>query len=207
MLLIFCVGNIEIRESGKTLLGVNNARLCTQWYVTDEIKKILDDNGVPSLSTSSGTGGTLSNGQRVSEAAEMMTRQLLINYIGDPHEHYRTVGIMSLHRCSNVIIRNITFVGPGSIDVGGKDLLTAFGATHCWVDHCVFMDGMDGNFDITMQSNYITVSWCTFNYTTRSYMHQNTNLVGSGDRFAMDEDFLNTTFAFAVSMLARTQNF
>ena len=39
MLLIFCVGNIEIRESGKTLLGVNNARLCTQWYVTDEIKK------------------------------------------------------------------------------------------------------------------------------------------------------------------------
>ncbi len=40
-------GNIEIRESGKTLLGVNNARLCTQWYVTDEIKKILDDNGVP----------------------------------------------------------------------------------------------------------------------------------------------------------------
>ena len=73
MLLIFCVGNIEIRESGKTLLGVNNARLCTQWYVTDEIKKILDDNGVPGLSTNSGTGGTLSNGQRVSEAAEMMT--------------------------------------------------------------------------------------------------------------------------------------
>lgn len=189
-------GNIEIRESGKTLLGVNNARLCTQWYVTDEIKKLLDDNGVPGLSTNSGTGGTLSNGQRVSEAAEMMTRQLLIDYTGDPHENYRTVGIMSLHRCSNVIIRNITFVGPGSIDVGGKDLLTAFGATHCWVDHCVFMDGMDGNFDITMQSNYITVSWCTFSYTARSYMHQNTNLVGSGDRFAMDEDFLNTTFAF-----------
>ena len=188
--------NIAIKTSDKTLLGVNNARLCTQWYATDEIRKLLDDNDVPSLSTSGGTGGTLSTGQRVSEAAELMTRQLLINYTGDTHESYRNSGIMSLSRCNNIIIRNLTFVGPGSIDVGGNDLMSVGRATHCWIDHCAFMDGMDGNFDITTQSDCITVSWCTFSYTSRSYMHQNTNLVGSGDRFAMDEDYLNTTFAF-----------
>ena len=188
--------NVAIRTSDKTLLGVNNARLCTRWYVTDEIRKLLDDNEVPILSTSGGTGGTLSNGKRVSEAAEFTTRQLLINYTGDPNESYRNSGIMSLSRCSNIIIRNLTFVGPGSIDVGGSDLMSAGRATHCWVDHCAFMDGMDGNFDITMQSDFFTVSWCTFSYTSRSYMHQNTNLVGSGDRFVQDENFLNTTFAF-----------
>ena len=189
-------GNIEVNTSDRTLLGVHNARLCTQWYVTDEIKKLLDDNSVRSLSTGGGTGGTLSNGKRVSEAAEWRTRQLLIDFTGDTHERFRSAGIMSLHNCTNVIVRNITFVGPGSIDVGGKDLLTATGATHCWVDHCAFMDGMDGNFDIGQGSDYITVSWCTFSYTGRSYMHQNTNLVGSGDRFTMDEDHLNTTYAF-----------
>ena len=53
---------------------------------------------------------------------------------------------------------------------------------------------MDGNFDITKKSDFNTVSWCTFSYTDRSYMHQNTNLIGSSDSEATG--FLNTTFAF-----------
>ncbi|MBQ4041249.1 MAG: hypothetical protein II626_01310, partial [Prevotella sp.] len=93
------------------------------------------------------------------------------------------------------IIRNLKFQGPGSIDVGGADLLSFVdGTKHCWVDHCDFMDGMDGNFDITQSSDFNTVSWCTFSYTSRSYMHQNTNLIGSSDSEA--KTYLNTTFAF-----------
>jgi pectate lyase len=101
---------------------------------------------------------------------------------------------MSLSGCSNVIVRNITFQGPGSIDVGGNDLISSTGAKNIWIDHCTFMDGMDGNFDITQKADFHTVSWCTFSYTDHSYMHQNTNLVGSSDSETIG--YLNTTFAF-----------
>lgn len=184
---------ISVTASNKTLLGINNARLCTQWFVTDDIKAALDAAGVPSMSTSGG-GGTLPNGRSVSEEAEYNTRKILIEMTGDNSEKYTNSGILSLSGCQNIIIRNITFVGPGSIDVGGKDLISATGAKNCWVDHCAFIDGMDGNFDITKKSDFNTVSWCTFSYTSRSYMHQNTNLIGSSD--SETTGYLNTTFAF-----------
>ena len=184
--------NIGFERGNKTLLGINNARLCTQWHMTDEIKTALNQAGVPSMSTSGG-GGTLPNGTKVSEEAEYNTRRIIIELTGDNSEKYRKSGIFSLNK-ENVIIRNITFVGPGSVDVGGYDLISATGAKHCWVDHCAFQDGMDGNFDITNSSDFITVSWCTFSYTDRSYMHQNTNLIGSSDSEATG--YLNTTFVF-----------
>ena len=37
-------------KSNKTIVGINNARLCTQWYVTDEIKAALDEQKVSSAS-------------------------------------------------------------------------------------------------------------------------------------------------------------
>ncbi|MBQ9678810.1 MAG: hypothetical protein IJV44_11810 [Prevotella sp.] len=184
--------SIGFERGGKTIIGINNARLCTKWYVTDEIKAALDEAGVPSMSTSGG-GGKLPNGTNVSEEAEYNTRRIIIEMTGDNNESYRKSGIFSLNK-ENVIIRNITFVGPGSIDVGGYDLISATGAKHCWIDHCVFMDGMDGNFDITQSADFNTVSWCIFRYTSRSYMHQNTNLIGSSDSEA--KGYLNTTFAF-----------
>ncbi len=184
--------NIGFERGNKTILGINNARLCTKWQLTDEIRNALDAAGVRNMSTSSG-GGTLSNGKTVKEQAEFNTRQIIINLTGDTNEDYQKSGIFSLNK-ENVIIRNITFVGPGSVDVGGYDLISATGAKHCWIDHCTFQDGMDGNFDITNSADFITVSYCTFSYTNRSYMHQNTNLVGSSDSEA--KGYLNTTFAF-----------
>ena len=184
--------NIGFERGNKTILGINKARLCTKWQLTDEIRNALDAAGVRNMSTSSG-GGTLSNGKTVKEQAEFNTRQIIINLTGDTNEDYQKSGIFSLNK-ENVIIRNITFVGPGSVDVGGYDLISATGAKHCWIDHCAFQDGMDGNFDITSSSDFITVSYCTFSYTDRSYMHQNTNLVGSSDSEA--KGYLNTTFAF-----------
>lgn len=195
--------NIGFERGNKTILGINNARLCTQWYLKDEDKELLDNatdsrtpgvTGVKNMSTSSSAnlGGTV-NGSTIKEQAEYITRKTLYEKYGN--ENYRKAGIFSLNK-ENVIIRNITFVGPGSVDVGGNDLLSATGAKHCWIDHCVFMDGMDGNFDITQQSNYNTVSWCIFRYTNRSYVHQNTNLVGASDDATADQGLLNTTFAF-----------
>jgi pectate lyase len=185
--------NIGISGIDKTIIGINNAIISTKWYVTDEIKKALNDAGVPNMSTSGG-GGTLPNGQYVSEEAEYNTRKIIIEMTGDNSEDYRKSGCISLSNCQNIIIRNITFKGPGAIDVGGYDLISCTGSKNCWVDHCEFMDGMDGNFDITQKADFNTVSWCVFRYTDRSYMHQNTNLIGSSDSEATG--FLNTTFAF-----------
>ncbi len=178
----------------KTLIGINNAKLCTTWYATQEIITALNNAGVPNMSTSGG-GGTLPNGTKVTEEAEYNTRKIIIQMTGDTNESYRNAGVFSFSGCENLIIRNLKFQGPGSIDVGGADLLSFVdGTKHCWVDHCDFQDGMDGNFDITVQSDFNTVSWCTFSYTDRSYMHQNTNLIGSSDSEA--KNYLNTTFAF-----------
>ena len=185
---------ISLGVSGKTLLGINNAKLCTTWYASDEILNALTKAGVPNMSTSGG-GGTLPNGTSVTEEAEYNTRKIIIQMTGDSNENYRKSGIFSFSGCQNLIIRNLKFQGPGSIDVGGADLISFVNSTkNCWVDHCDFMDGMDGNFDITQKSDFNTVSWCTFSYTSRSYMHQNTNLIGSSD--SETTGYLSTTFAF-----------
>jgi pectate lyase len=181
--------------SNKTIVGINGARLCSKFYITDEITKLLDEAGVKNASTSSGTGGTLSNGSSVSEACEYKTRQTLIDYTDDTKETYRKAGIFNLKNCKNIIIRNLKFVGPGSCDVGGYDLISSTGTTHLWVDHCEFTDGIDGNFDITKGSDFVTVSWCTFSYTERSYNHQNCCLIGSSDSDTGDLNKLNVTFA------------
>ena len=184
---------IKLTVSGKTLLGINNARLCTQWVLTDEIKKALNDAGVPNMSTSDG-GGELINGTSVKEEAEYNTRKIIIEMTGDQDENYRRAGIFTLNKCENIIIRNLKLVGPGAFDVGGNDLISSTGTKNCWVDHCEFTDGMDGNFDITKSSDFHTVSWCTFSYTNRSYMHKNSNLIGGSDSEPVG--FLNSTFAF-----------
>lgn len=184
-------------QSNKTILGINNARLCTKWYLTDTDRAALDKANVKSASTSGG-GGTLSNGKWVKEEGEFLTRQTLLGIYGN--EDYQNAGVFSISGCENIIIRNLKFVGPGSVDVGGKDLISVQGGSkHIWIDHCEFTDGIDGNVDITNNADFCTVSWCTFKYTDRSYMHQNTNLVGGDDSDGKNDDYeatyLNITFA------------
>lgn len=187
---------MSFQTSDRTVVGINGARLCTEFYLTDEMHDAFDAAGVKSKSTSSDTGGTLSNGTSVDEARELATRQILIDLTGDSKEAYRKAGIFNIKNCSNVIIRNIAFVGPGPCDLGGYDLITAQATTHLWVDHCSFTDGLDGNFDITNQCDMVSVTWCRFAYTDRAYDHANTNLIGSSDSSTSDSGKLNTTFAF-----------
>lgn len=188
---------INFSASNRTVVGINDARIGTKFYVSDDIRKLMDDNDVNSLSTSSGTGGTLSNGATVGEARETKVRQLLIDYLGDSSEAYRQSGIFNISGKSNIIIRNIHFIGPGSIDVGGYDLMSVRdGAHHIWIDHCRFTDGMDGNLDVTVKADFVTISWCVFDYTTRSYDHKVSNLVGgSDDASKQGENNLNITYA------------
>ncbi len=183
----------------KTIVGINNARVCTKFFLSPEIHKLMDDKKVLEAETSASKETlTLSNGNKIKETREYLVRQALIDYLQDPEENYRHAGLFSLNNCQNIIIRNLSLVGPGAIDVGGNDLLTlSRGSQHIWVDHVDFCDGMDGNFDINSFSDFITVSWCRFHYTDRTYIHANTNLVGSSDKAASNgEDNLNVTYAF-----------
>ena len=72
-------------------------------------------------------------------------------------------GILYL-KGNNLLLRNLTLVGPGAYDCDGWDLLCLDKATNVWVDHCDFQDGCDGNFDIKGKSDNITVTWCRFRY-------------------------------------------
>ena len=96
-------------------------------------------------------------------------------------------GILSIKNCSNIIIRNVTFKGPGAYDVDGRDNLFIANGHHIWVDHCDFQDAIDGNLDISNGSDLITVSWCRFRYKIAPWKggsggspdHRFSNLIGS----------------------------
>ncbi|KAF1976384.1 pectin lyase-like protein [Bimuria novae-zelandiae CBS 107.79] len=48
--------------------------------------------------------------------------------------------------------------------------------SHVWYDHLAIRDASDGLLDITLQSDYHTVSWCKFWYTNSSLPHRLANL-------------------------------
>ena len=75
---------------------------------------------------------------------------------------------------------------------------------HLWFDHCDISDGTDGNLDITNGSDFVTVSWTKFHYTSRSDNsgndstgasgHRFSNLIGAADGLAIDVGHLNVTW-------------
>ncbi|MGC4129165.1 MAG: T9SS type A sorting domain-containing protein [Bergeyella sp.] len=113
-------------------------------------------------------------------------------------------GIFYLKNSSNIIIKNITFEGPGAYDVDGGDNLTIDNSTNVWVDHCTFEDSVDGNLDIKSASNYITITWTKFQYlkpptaggSGGSDDHRFSNLFGSSDSDTGDTDKLKITMQY-----------
>jgi pectate lyase len=65
---------------------------------------------------------------------------------------------------SNIILQNLNFTNPSS--VGGGDGLTIQGTTRFFVTKCTFKQTGDGALDIVNGSDYGTVSWCKFLYTS-----------------------------------------
>lgn len=112
-------------------------------------------------------------------------------------------GILYL-KGSNLILRNLTFEGPGAYDCDGWDNLCLDGAKNVWVDHCDFQDGVDGNFDIKGKSDNITVTWCRFRYLKEPKAggsggaddHRFSNLVGSGSSDKPADGTYNITYGY-----------
>src|SRR5690554_5156525 len=113
-------------------------------------------------------------------------------------------GIFYIKRVTNLILQNIVFEGPGAYDTDGYDNLCIDNCQNVWVDHCDFQDGMDGNFDIKNMSDYVSVTWCVFQYkkppiaggSGGSDDHRYTNLIGSSASAIEDRNHLNTTFQY-----------
>ena len=113
-------------------------------------------------------------------------------------------GILYVKRTSNLILRNLTFEGPGAYDVNGNDNLTFDGVQNAWVDHCDFQDALDGNFDIKNATDYLAVTWCKFSYNKPPIAggsggandHRFSDLVGSSDTETQDVGKLRITFQY-----------
>jgi pectate lyase len=151
--------------------------------------------------------GVLPNG-----AVTIGSNKTIVGLCGaEIHGHVDIVG------SSNVIVRNIKIVGYGvgncaldpSYDsaVGcssGNDAVTVERGNHIWFDHDDISDGTDGNLDITLGADDITVSWTKFHYTARTDNtgndstgaagHRYSNLIGGSDNSSADMGKLNITW-------------
>lgn len=113
-------------------------------------------------------------------------------------------GVLYVKRVNNIIIRNLTFIGPGAYDCDGNDLLCFEKVTNAWVDHCDFQDGVDGNFDNKSTTDNVTVSWCRFRYLKAPKAggsggaddHRFSNLLGAGSTDKPSDGTYNFTWAY-----------
>ena len=105
-----------------------------------------------------------------------------------------TGSAMKLSGSKNVIIRNLVFKGIGAHDDDDEDCLQVNNqSTNVWIDHVDVYDGHDGNLDITNASDYVTISWTKFSYTSASSNHQFSNLIGNSKSKTSDRGHLNVT--------------
>jgi pectate lyase len=116
-------------------------------------------------------------------------------------------GHIQIDGSKNVILRNLNVIGNNCSDStsdcsNGADAITIQGASnHIWIDHCDIKDGSDGNTDITHASDYITISWTKFHYSSartdpaNSGGHRFSNLIGHSDsNSSEDTGHLRVTF-------------
>jgi pectate lyase len=116
-------------------------------------------------------------------------------------------GHVGVSRAANVIVRNLTIVGnnctdsPNDCSAGADAVTIGDGSHNVWFDHDDIYDGSDGNLDITSGSDFVTISWTKFHYTTArtdpmagASGHRFSNLIGSADTVTTDAGHLNVTF-------------
>lgn len=119
-------------------------------------------------------------------------------------QNQKNSGILYIKNSKNLILRNLTLVGPGAYDCDGWDLLCFDGVTNTWVDHCDFQDGCDGNFDNKGNTDNISVTWCRFRYQKEpkaggsggSADHRFSNLLGSSSSDKPADGTYNMTWAY-----------
>ena len=137
----FTIGEtIKLQSTkNKTLIGINNARLCTKFFLTAEDNVYLKNQNLDGLSSTDQHTGTLPDGTTVTcDKRAFFTKKAMMEL------QYQKTGTYSLPSKSgifhietsseNIIIRNLSLIGPGAVDIDGADLITNQGK-HVWIDH------------------------------------------------------------------------
>ena len=185
---------IKISAKNKTIIGINNARLCTKFYLTTDDITYLKAQNLDQYSSTDQYTGTLPDGTEITcDKRAFFTKKAMMEL-----QHQKTgvyslpnkAGIFSIEAgCENIIIRNLSLIGPGSVDIDGVDLITNMG-NHVWIDHCTFVDSQDGALD-SKRCDWATYTYNYFYYTERSYSHAYT----CGCGWADGQMILHLTFA------------
>lgn len=113
-------------------------------------------------------------------------------------------GIFYFKECENVIIRNIVMECAGAFDNSSADNMQLVTCKNVWIDHCDFIDGVDGCLDIKTGTDNVSITWCRFRYLLPFWPdgkggandHRFPLLIGSGDKNTEDIGHLNTTIAY-----------
>src|SRR5690606_1528143 len=81
-------------------------------------------------------------------------------------------------------------------DVDGTDCILIDNSTNVWLDHLEVYDGQDGNMDVVNGSNYISITWTRFGYTSKSKNHMFSNLFGNSDSKTTDRGKIKVTMQY-----------
>ncbi len=99
------------------------------------------------------------------------------------------------NRDGNIIVENLNITNPNAgSDYDGMSLKQEI--HNVLVTKCTFYDCGDGAFDISNNSDFVTVSWCKFHYTPSAPDpgHTFACLVGSSDKQDDDANNLRVTY-------------
>lgn len=98
------------------------------------------------------------------------------------------------NRNRNIIIENLNFTNPPpGLGQDGDGIRLAQDINNVFITKCTIYQCDDGCLDITNNSDYVTVSWCKFYYTSDTG-HNFACLVGSSDKQTDDVNDLKVTF-------------
>lgn len=168
----------------KTIIGINNARLCTKFFLTSEDNAYLKQQKLENLSSTDQYTGRLPDGTEITcDKRAFFTKKALMELQYQKTGAYtlpNKAGIFIIEGSSeNIIIRNLSLIGPGAVDIDGADLITNQGK-HVWIDHCTLVDSQDGALDSKV-CDWATYTYNHFYYTSRSYSHAYTCGCGWAD--------------------------
>lgn len=181
----------------KTIVGIHGATLQSAFQCTPDLKEAFKQAEERLDGTKPEADGRfrLSNDSLARNFAGYAAFQTLIDRTGDTQMRFRRSGFWTFRACSNLVIRNLFFDGPGAFRGKPDTMLRLLdGTNHVWIDHCTFEDPGCLALGIVRHADCITASWCRFRFTPQSNGHELAVLIASGDDNWFDEDFLNVTF-------------